>query len=767
VTKLAAILDQIDSGSVLLPEFQRGYVWNRDQVRGLMRSLYRGYPVGGLLTWETQADGSAVRGGTASAQGLRVLILDGQQRVTSLYGVSRGRPPTFFQGDEKAFTGLCFNVEDEIFEFYAPAKMRDDPRWIDVTALFVHGLEPHIAALNCDPGTQARIVTYMERLIRLHSVLEREFHEEKITGEDKTVDVVVDIFNRVNSGGTKLSKGDLALAKLCAHWPEARAEMRSHLESWEKDGFAFSLDWLLRNTTAVVTGRAEFASLDDVEVVDFKQALDASAKYVGKFLDVVAGRLGLDHDRVLMGRYAFPVVSRLLHLAGGHFASAAETDRALFWYIHSALWGRFAGSTETVLNQDYETATRGGGGGLISSLERWRGGNLIIDGQDFEGFGRGSRFYPLLYMLTRVHGARDFGSGLPLHSHLLGHLASLQVHHIFPKAVLYDAEYHRSQVNAVANFCFLTQDTNLAIGKRRPEDYFEEAESRNPGVLASQWIPQDPALWRIDRYPDFLAARRELLADAANTFLGGLRSGVSPGAGEMLERVKIVVDASDDQDSRADEVVALIAKLTELGCAEPAVDSEIADPATGRVLAIAEACWPEGLQPGQGSPVVLELDPEESDLARLKELGYEVFTSTDSLRGYVRRRNQEAAGPVEESAGPVENGDDLAAALEADPPPDVRAEFERAMKDVYIRAKAEANYTATYFVGMLSNYGGLGTAQRLLASSEVSSGFAALYERGRLDLTVEALVVKPEFAGLFTDDEIEIARQRLDQLGYR
>ena len=89
------------------------------------------------------------------------------------------------------------------------------------------------------------------------------------------------------------------------------------------------------------------------------------------------------------------------------------------------------------------------------------------------------------------------------------------------------------------------------------------------------------------------------------------------------------------------------------------------------------------------------------------------------------------------------------------------------MKDVYVRARSEANYTATYFVGMLSNYGGLGTAQRLLASTEASTGFTALYERGRLDLTVEALVVKPEFASLFTDDEIDIARQRLDQLGYR
>ena len=89
------------------------------------------------------------------------------------------------------------------------------------------------------------------------------------------------------------------------------------------------------------------------------------------------------------------------------------------------------------------------------------------------------------------------------------------------------------------------------------------------------------------------------------------------------------------------------------------------------------------------------------------------------------------------------------------------------MKDVYTRAKNEAGYTASYFVGMLSHYGGLGTAKRLLAATEAATGFTALYERGRLDLTVEALVVKPQFESLFTEDEIETARRRLDQLGYR
>lgn len=653
MTKLAAILDQIDSGSVMLPEFQRGYVWNRDQVRGLMRSLYLGYPVGGLLTWETLADGSLVRGEATATPGLRVLILDGQQRVTSLYGITRGRPPAFFQGDEKAFSGLRFNVEDETFEFYAPAKMSDDPRWIDVTSLYTRGLEYHIGLLNAHPGTQPQVVSYMARLARLRQVLERDFHEERITGEDKTVDVVVDIFNRVNSGGTKLSKGDLALAKKCAHWPEARAAMRDHLDSWEKEGFTFNLDWLLRNTTAVATGRAEFSSLDTVPVAGFQHALEASAGYVSQFLNLAAGRLGLDHNRVLMGRYAVPVICRILDQSGGHFADSAEADRVLYWYIHSALWGRFAGSTETVLNQDYETAARAGISGLISSLERWRGGNLVIDGQDFEGFGQGSRFYPLLYLLTRVLGARDFGSGLPLHSHLLGHLSGLQIHHVFPKAVLYAAGYGRSQVNAVANFCFLTQQANLAIGKRQPADYFTEVEARQPGALASQWIPQDTALWQVDRYPDFLAARRELLARAANSFLDQMRLGSAAGSGQQLQRLPVVTEDTADLDSRRDQVAALVAELTGTGCAAPALDCEVPDPVTGEVLAIAEACWPEGLQPGQGDPVVLELDPEDADLARLKELGYEVFTSIDSLRGYVRRRNQEAAGATEVLPGPA------------------------------------------------------------------------------------------------------------------
>ena len=84
---------------------------------------------------------------------------------------------------------------------------------------------------------------------------------DEVTGTDKTLDVVVDIFNRVNSGGTKLSKGDLALAKVCAEWPDARDIMKAKLREWEEAGYEFTLNWLLRSVNTLLTGEAQFSYL--------------------------------------------------------------------------------------------------------------------------------------------------------------------------------------------------------------------------------------------------------------------------------------------------------------------------------------------------------------------------------------------------------------------------------------------------------------------------------------------------------------------------
>lgn len=639
--KLSQILDQVDSGDIALPEFQRGYVWNRDQVRGLFTSLYRGYPIGGFLTWNTKAEGAVGRGGPIAVDGTVKLLLDGQQRVTSLYGVIRGRAPKFFEGDSKTFTGLYFNLDDETFEFYAPVKMKDNPAWIDVTDLMKSGMGPYLARMTESYATDGeRLGVYLSRLNAVHQIPNIDVHIDEVTGPDKTVDVVVDIFNRVNSGGTKLSKGDLALAKVCASWPEARSEMNDALRTWDQAGFQFKLELLLRTVNALVTGEALFSALADVETARIREGLTKSRKYIGYLLDLVSGRLGLDHDRVLLSHYAFPLMSRYVDMQGGHITKAAESDKLLYWYIHAGMWGRYAGSTETVLNQDLKAIESGGLDALIANVAQMRGDLRVRQG-DFAGYSLGARFYKILYMLTRTLGARDFGTGIPLSAQMLGHLTSLQVHHIFPKARLYEAGYQRADVNAVANFCFLTQDTNLVIGAEKPEEYFERVERDQPGALASQWIPMDRDLWKIDRYLDFLEARRGLLASATNGFLDSLREGKAQQQVLMPAGPREVVTvAVPDEDARDAQVTELIDWLVEQGYGVPERDVEVVHPDTRAVLAVAEAYWPNGLQEGIGNPVVLELDPESADEDALEALGMHVFTTIDGLREYVLRQSE-------------------------------------------------------------------------------------------------------------------------------
>lgn len=640
MASLGSLLNQIDSGSMLLPEFQRGYVWNRDQVRGLLRSLYLGYPVGGLLVWETETTAEDVRG-TDEAIGNRTLLLDGQQRLTTLYGVVRGYPPKFFEGDKNTFLGLRFNVEDETFEFYSPAKMKGDSTWVDVTKLFQEdGLKPFIDEFS-DPQYKDRFSEYLKRLSQLSNVLTREFHLEKIVGKEKTTDIVVDIFNRVNSGGTKLSKGDLALAKISAQSPDLRNQMRQELAVWEKKGFDFNLDWFLRNINAVATGKALFVYLDEVPIGDFKKSLASTTKYVNLLLNLISSRLGLDHSRVLMGRFALPVLALYLNENSGKFPSKADTDKALFWYIHVGLWGRFAGSTESMLAQDYEILKKSGLDGLIVEIERVRGGNLTISPNDFKVNTMGSRFYPLLYLLTRVGSAQDLLTGITLQKQLLGSLSSLQVHHIFPKKVLKEAGFRRGEINAVANFCFLTQQSNLEISKREPKDYFEQViKVAGEEALSSQWIPLDRNLWEISNYREFLEARRELLAKASNEFLESLLTGQA----EEISLPRLAAPEDEDSKERNAELDQMIDDLAEFGVVAPQRDVEIYHPDSRELLTVAEAYWPDGLQPGMGEPVLLELDKREVDKDKMEDLEIRVFYTIFGLKRHVARQAKISAG---------------------------------------------------------------------------------------------------------------------------
>lgn len=637
--KISAILNNIELKQFVLPEFQRGYVWGRENVRNLFDSLYRRYPVGVFLVWTTQPNFETVRGESVPSNTAVKLLLDGQQRATSLYGVMRGKPPEFFQGNEMAFTNLYFDVRSETFEFYGPVKMRDDPLWVSVTDLFQSELEDVVTRVASHIEDRKILLEYQTRLMKLLGIGDIELHIEEVTGDRLSIDEVVEIFNRVNSGGTKLSSADLALARLCAHSPQARNELRNLLAGWQQSGFSFKQEWLLRCATAVATNQASFSSLRDISVSEFSVALNKVENSINFILNLFKSQLGIDHHRVLASSYALVAMARLISEKGGSINEAYAQQRILFWYVHCFLWGRYSGSVESTIQRDLEALGNDGTNGLIKEIAQWRG-SLEVRPDDFSSWSIGARFYPLLYILTRVTEALDLQNGLRLSHGMFGYQSQLHVHHIFPKKRLYDYGYSRPQVNALANFCLLTAESNWNIGAGDPAEYFAAAEARNPGVLRSQWIPEDETLWSIGRYQDFLTARRDLLAAAANNLLNTLQAGRrSPRDGApAVSRPSAPVEVFSKQqalDEEDKDIAAVLSLADEINIATPETHYEVCDEETGEVLVVADIAWPQGIQPNRTEPAALLFDPTSESEAHLGERGYRFFTSKRKLVWYL------------------------------------------------------------------------------------------------------------------------------------
>src|SRR5215207_8874929 len=157
------LITQVRNGEIQLPEFQRGYIWRSDQVRGLVRSLYRGHPTGHLLIWKTYKP-SEVRGASAPTDGYSLLLLDGQQRLTSLYVLYEGKAPPFYEG-EKLFFNLFFNLQTEEFRFWQKSIMEGNPAWISVHEYFKKGLNQFIKELpSFDPEFRELATEHLDRV---------------------------------------------------------------------------------------------------------------------------------------------------------------------------------------------------------------------------------------------------------------------------------------------------------------------------------------------------------------------------------------------------------------------------------------------------------------------------------------------------------------------------------------------------------------------------------------------------------------------------
>ena len=534
--RISELLDSIRKSDIVLPEFQREYVWTLDQAKQLMVSLAKGYPVGGILLWKTDTppelknvDVLPDRLGTVQ------VLLDGQQRLTTLHMLLTGDIPSFYTEDEiqNDPRNLFVHLQDLDFQYFQPSRMKGDPYWQRVTDCFEPSLVNPVQIAErkaADDGADVVAVAgqLYENLNRIRNVREVEVPEQ-IVPSHADLDEAINIFDRINSQGTKLTDAELALTHITGKWPQARRAMKAKLEDCSARGFDFSLTFMTRALTTAVTNRALFEAVHTRSQEELEAGWAKLVRILDYLMTILPARAFIYSTNDLNTTNALIPLVAYLSLNGGRFADELSIRHATNWLYAALMWGRYTGQTDQRLEADVQLVVRETEpwDALRANIAEQRG-RIEVKAADFEGRGVQHALYRAIFILAKAQSAVDWFNGAPL-AQTHGARYGIHSHHVFPQARLYERDewdadnyMHRQAVNEIANRAFLTAETNLEISATPPADYLAAIEDRHPGALAAQFVPLDPGLWRVERFPDFLAARREIMARKLNEFMASL-----------------------------------------------------------------------------------------------------------------------------------------------------------------------------------------------------------------------------------------------------
>lgn len=558
--KISKLLEAISELEIVVPEFQREYVWSLEQAKELITSLYKDYPTGSLLVWETdkppEIKNKAVN---TERMGWIKVLLDGQQRITTLYLLIKGKIPPYYT--EADITNdprhLYFNLKTSEFNYYQKQMMLDNPFWKSVVSCFTESFNAFtlIDQLKIeDPQEKLKIgETINNSLTNLRSILDIDYYVQS-TPQGVNIDKAIDIFDLVNSMGTKLTDAELVLTHIAGKWPQARRVMKQKIVEYQNVGFYFDLDLLTRCLVVLLTKSALFKKMTDevyetTDIEIYKDSWNSLVKILDYLIPIlkqsayVGGSNDISTNNVLV-----PIVAYLSSHDG--IFSADHKKQFLYWMYLALIWGRYSGQTDQRLDRDAYLAINSSQpvAELIKEIQDQRG-RIEIKPDDLQGRGAGHPLYRMLYVIAKSNKAIDWANGGSIQD-TIGDYFSIQSHHIFPQALLYengfDAENHldKQRVNEIANRAFITRDANFDISSRNPWEYLEEVDQKYPEALQQQLIPPDKSLWHIEKYDEFLSQRRRLIADAINKFLNDLRGKVE--IEEVPDYAKIIQDGEND-----------------------------------------------------------------------------------------------------------------------------------------------------------------------------------------------------------------------------
>lgn len=564
--ELSGLLHSIDMGDIGLPDIQRPFVWPNTKVRDLFDSMYRGFPVGYLLFWENSENNGANPIGIGPKQHTvpARLIVDGQQRLTSLYAVFRGKKVLDSNYQERQVE-IAFRPRDGKFEV-ADAAIKRDPEWIaNISDIWVSGKPGFLMVKSFLERLKVKGTLTEDDEERIAHNLERVFALEKypFTALEiaKTVDEeqVADIFVRINSEGMRLKQSDFILTLMSVFWDEGRAALEKFCRDARKvpgknappSPFNHFIepdaDQLLR--VAVVLGfeRARLRSvyqilrgkdLESGEFSDtrrnaqFKVLRDAQAEVLNlkrwhQFLSCLlgAGFRGaemISSQATLLYAYAFYLLGRKRFDIPEHGLQKLISR----WFFAASLTGRYTSGPEAAMEDDLNRLKEArSGDSFIATLEEMMANQLTGDYWTVTLPAYLDSSSPRNPWLFAFHAAQILLDAPVLFSNkkvaslidpvLKPGKKALERHHLFPRAWLErQGVTDLKKTNQIANLTLLEWPENISISDTSPAEYVPKFQGR---FTSDEWarmhelhaLPQD---WQEMPYEKFLRERRQLIA---------------------------------------------------------------------------------------------------------------------------------------------------------------------------------------------------------------------------------------------------------------
>ena len=506
--RLANLLSDVERGNIKIPVFQRQFIWNDEQIISLLDSIYRGFPVGSLLMWSTREVlryerniGGFILPETPEDYPVNY-ILDGQQRLTTLYGVFHSADQTANAELADRFN-ICYVPEEDCFlhQNATGGKKKIFLRDILDTNKLLNQLS------NFTQDESKNIACVSERF--------KDYEFPVVTIKERTNKEVCRIFQRINSSGTPLSNLELLAAWTWSDQFDLRREIDKLLDDLADKGYdEIDQPLLMRILASITIGSIDSDDLVDEDPSILVDGMKTLKSAIFAAVDFLEGQLKIRNVVFL----PFPIM--LIPIT--YFYSlipkpiADQLTQLKKWFWHCAMTQRYKAGTNRLVLADLESIRK-----VKDGVSPFDFKSINISGDIFRKSWRINSAAAKAALCLMAQGSpKSFFTGNEVDlGTVLSAYNAREFHHIYPKAFLAKNGIGFHEANIIANICFLQSSDNKEISDESPKVYFENIPvNEKDYILKSAFIPKSVADGT-SPYPDFIDARIGVLVETAEKLI--------------------------------------------------------------------------------------------------------------------------------------------------------------------------------------------------------------------------------------------------------